>query len=373
MKNLGFTFVGGKKLRNGITTGTCVSVATKAALVCLSTGEPQKEVMITLPIGKKIWVPVHHTKTEVDEVTCLVRKDAGDDPDITDGILLGATVKKVDKSGYLIKGGVGVGRVTKSGLPAPVGEPAINPVPMQMISSICEEFIGELKGFEVTIFVPEGEQIGKRTLNPKLGILGGISILGTTGIVKPMSEEAFKESLRVELEMYVSRGHKKIVLVPGNYGDDFCKVLYGKDIKWPIIKVSNFFGYMLDQCERLGVEEILLIGDLGKMIKLSGGIFHTHSRVADCRMELMTAYGALCGADISLLEKIMEAPTTVGVIEILEDAKDFPLQRFYDMITQRVNQRVTCYCHDQVKVTTILFSREKGELARVKDLPSVLT
>lgn len=364
MKSLGYSYVGGKKLKNGITTGTCATAATKGALMYLVSGQAVELVELSLPNGQIVEVPIESTKVNGEKITCAVRKDAGDDPDVTNGILICSTVRKNGEQEIRLLGGHGVGRVTKSGLPVPQGEPAINPVPRRMLMEVCESYQEQIGGMDVTISVPEGERIAKRTLNPKLGILGGISILGTTGIVKPMSEEAFKDSLRVELEMYVKRGYKKLLLVPGNYGEDFCEELYDGQIPYPLIKISNFLGYMLEHCERLGVEEIIVVGDLGKLIKVSGGIFHTHSRMADCRMELMTAYGALLGASRELLGEIMKAPTTVAVIELLEGEEGFPLEAFYQMIVDKVTERMTSYCHDEVKISTILFSRDKGELGR---------
>lgn len=364
MKSLGYTYVGGKKLKNGITTGTCATAATKGALMYLVSGQAVELVELSLPNGQIVEVLIESTEVNGEKITCAVRKDAGDDPDVTNGILICSTVRKNGEQEIRLLGGHGVGQVTKSGLPVPQGQPAINPVPRRMLMEVCESYQEQVGGVDVTISVPEGERIAKRTLNSKLGILGGISILGTTGIVKPMSEEAFKDSLRVELEMYVKRGHKKLLLVPGNYGEDFCEELYNGQIPFPLIKISNFFGYILEHCERLGVEEIIVVGDLGKLIKVSGGIFHTHSRMADCRMELMTAYGALLGASRELLVKIMEAPTTVAVIELLEGEEGFPLKAFYQMIVDKVTERMTSYCHDEVKISTILFSRDKGELGR---------
>lgn len=360
---LGYTYVGGKKLRNGITTGTCATAATKAALDMLLNNSKLEYCQVDLPIGKQIVIPINKIKKGNDFVSCCVVKDAGDDPDITNGIEVYAKVEKNHCSDIVISGGQGIGVVTKPGLPVETGRHAINPVPYRMIQEACKKLLPEGEGVRVTIYAPEGEKLAKRTLNPKLGIKGGISVLGTTGMVKPMSEEAYKESLRIELEMHVKNGHKKVILVPGNYGYDFCEVILSKQ-RWPIIKMSNFVGYMLEQCERLEVEEVLMVGDLGKFIKVSGGIFHTHSRQADCRMELIIAYVALLGGKQNLLQELLNAHTTVAAIELLVKRQFSPMLSLYRKIAEGVSSKSMSYCHQEVKVGTVVFSRGMGELYR---------
>ncbi|WP_105615032.1 cobalt-precorrin-5B (C(1))-methyltransferase CbiD [Vallitalea okinawensis] len=368
---LGYTYVGGKKLRNGITTGTCATAAAKAALEMLLSKSRLEYCRVDLPIGKKLVIPISNIKMGKDYVSCCVVKDAGDDPDITNGIEIYAKVERNDSQEIIIKGGQGIGMVTKKGLPVELGKHAINPVPYQMIKDACKKLLPEGEGIIVTIYAPEGERLAKKTLNSKLGIIGGISVLGTTGIVKPMSEDAYKESLRIELEMYVKNGHSKVILVPGNYGYDFCQDILGMN-RWPIIKMSNFVGYMLEQCERLKVKEVLMVGDLGKFIKVSGGIFQTHSRQADCRIELMIAYVALLGGDQQLLQELLEASTTVAAIEILVKQEFNEIQNLYKKIAEGVTSRATSYCHEEVNVGTVIFSRSTGELYRDKSAEQMI-
>lgn len=363
MCRYGFTYVGQKKMKNGITSGTCITAATKAALHYMAYKESSCEVELSLPNGQVVNVPILSIEEKMDGCVAWVRKDGGDDPDITHGTPMGVFVAQNHKDDHVLIAGSGVGVVTKPGLPVDVGQPAINPVPRRMILGICEEYREEVGPVDVTVFVEKGEVIGKRTLNPKLGIIGGISILGTTGIVRPMSEEAFKDSMRVEIEMYFNQGHKTIILVPGNYGHDFCKDYYNEELPHPIVKYSNFLGYVLEQCERVGFKKIILVGDIGKLIKVSGGIFHTHSKVADCRLELMGLYTAVLGGRQDMVTDILELPTTIAAIDYLE-ARNFDMEKLYDIITQRVLNRVLAYTHDSIDFEIMLFSRDKGLLGR---------
>ena len=351
----------GKKLRYGYTTGSCAAAASKAAAYMAIKNELIDEIGIETPKGWDLTLEVINPKIETggNAASCYIKKDAGDDPDITHGILIGARVEITDSTGVELKGGEGVGRVTKPGLYIPPGEPAINPIPRKMIKAEISKVLPEGKGAIVTITVPEGEKKAKRTFNPKLGIIGGISILGTSGIVEPMSYDAFKESLAVELRMATHNGLDKLVLVPGNYGEDNAIKLFGIE-KSQIIKTSNFIGFMLNKCIEEGIKKVLFIGHIGKLIKLSGGIFDTHSKVADARLEILAANLALMGASKEVIEKIFECVTTEGAVDVIDS---FGFNGLYDILCKKAENRCAAHIHDELEVGVIMFSMQKGLLA----------
>ena len=287
----------GKRLRLGYTTGSCASAAAKAAAWMLLTGEKRENISLTTPKGIELKLPVLEIERTNDQVSCAIRKDSGDDPDITDGALIFATVSRKAGAGISIDGGTGVGRVTKRGLDQPVGAAAINSVPRQMIRENLEEVCKTLDypdGLSVVISVPAGEELAKRTFNPRLGIVGGISILGTSGIVEPMSEQALIDTIRLELKQRRLGGAEEVLLTPGNYGKDFAARSFDVRPEIPVM-TSNFIGDALDSCKELGFQNVLLVGHIGKLVKLAGGMMNTHSRYGDCRMEIMTAHAAAAG------------------------------------------------------------------------------
>ncbi len=348
----------GKKLRYGYTTGSCAAAAAKAAALMLKSGKMVEAIDIETPKGWPLRLQVYDGTIDEKGASCSIKKDAGDDPDITNGIRIHSRVDWRDDNQVNIMGGKGVGRVTKAGLPIAVGKAAINPVPLKMIEKEVREIIGPDSGLNVEIYVPEGEIIAERTFNPRLGIVGGISILGTTGIVEPMSEEAFKDSLALELRMAKAEGLEKLVLVPGNYGRDIALKHYGIDEKY-IFKTSNFIGFMLDKTLELGFEKILLIGHTGKIVKVAGGIFHTHSHVADGRLEIMTAHLALMGAPQALIKKVMNSNTTEEATEaILRYGLGEVFQILAATITEKCRQRT----FNKIQLATVVFSMQEGIL-----------
>ncbi|SHJ84293.1 cobalt-precorrin-5B (C(1))-methyltransferase CbiD [Paramaledivibacter caminithermalis] len=359
----------GKKMKYGYTTGSCAAAASKAAAYMAINNKIIDYIKIETPKGWYLTLDVIEPVIEKKRQTafCYIKKDAGDDPDITHGILIGARVEIIDTPKIIINGGKGVGKVTKPGLYVPVGEPAINPVPRKMIQSEILKVLPKDKGAMVTITVPEGEAIAKKTFNPKLGILGGISILGTSGIVEPMSDEAFKESLAMELRMAVQNGLDKAVLVPGNYGEENAVKLFNID-KSNILKTSNFIGFMLDKCIEEKIQKVLLIGHIGKLVKLAGGIFNTHSRVADGRLEIIAANLALEGASKELIEKVFECVTTEAAVEIIHE---YNYGKIYSVLCQKAEERCIAYTHGEVEIGVIMFSMAKGLLSigdKAKDI-----
>ena len=276
----------GKKLRLGYTTGSCAAAAAKAAAWMLLTGSRKETITLDTPKGIRLELAVKEITMERGSVSCAIEKDSGDDPDVTKGTLIFATVTYADTSGVTIDGGFGIGRVTKRGLDQPVGNAAINSVPRQMIRENVEEVMTLADyhgGLSVVISAPEGEMLAKKTFNPRLGIVGGISILGTTGIVEPMSEKALVDTIRVELNQRKVGGAEYVLLTPGNYGSDFIHNELGLDLK-VAVQVSNFIGEALDICKELGFKGAMLIGHVGKLVKIAGGMMKTPSKYGDCRM-----------------------------------------------------------------------------------------
>ena len=285
-----------KKLARGYTTGTCAQAATKAAAWMLLTGEKVRETEVILPNGETARFPIEGIKIEEGAVSCGVKKDSGDDPDITNGILVESWVERIRESAYLVEGGIGVGRVTKPGLNQPVGASAINRVPREMIRkelSDAAQKTGYEGGLKAVISIPDGEKLAERTFNPRLGIKGGLSILGTSGRVEPMSEQALLDTIRLEMQVKYAEGKRYLILSPGNYGLDFLKQSYGIE-ETDVVKCSNFIGDSIDMAAETGYQGLVLVGHIGKLIKVAGGIMNTHSKWADCRMEHFCGRGAPC-------------------------------------------------------------------------------
>ncbi|MCF6154314.1 MAG: cobalamin biosynthesis protein CbiD [Candidatus Brocadia sp.] len=266
-------------LQFGYTTGSCATAAAKAAAIGLFKGNIPDEVEIDTPAGIKIKLKILDKQLSDNTACCAVQKDAGDDPDVTNGCMVYARVVQAFSETIEIDGGEGVGRVTKPGLQVPVGHAAINPVPRSMIENAVRGVIGNSAGAKVIISVPNGKVLGEKTFNPKLGIIGGISIIGTTGIVKPMSEDAYKTSLLCGLDIAKGIGYETVALVPGSLGERAILNLVNIP-KDQIIQISNFVGFMLDAARERRFKKIILAGHPGKLVKLLRGDFHTHSAVS---------------------------------------------------------------------------------------------
>lgn len=347
----------GKKLRYGYTTGTTAAAATKAAAIYIKTGEKLKSIEIETPKGWTVSVPINYVKQlEDSKVIAEAVKDSGDDPDVTNTIEIKAVVEIKKEETINIVGGTGVGIITKKGLQTPIGSSAINPVPLKMIEKSFREVFGEHVGGKISIEVPRGEEIAKKTLNSKLGIVGGISIIGTTGIVEPMSETALVESLHLEIKA-ASKESEKLVMVLGNYGEKFTKVY--NEIKTPRVKISNFIGACLDFARAEGIKEILLIGHIGKLIKVAGGIFNTHSKIADGRMEILGANYMYYYDDRKVFTKIMDSNTTDEAVDIIKSvSSDF----VFDKIAEKIKKNCEARVQGEISVETILFNLPFGEL-----------
>ena len=351
-----------KPLRTGITTGLCAAAAAKAATMMLLSDERPEHVEVTAKNGAKIKLDVTDTIQEQGLIKCAVKKDAGDDPDITNGIKIFAAVSKTDAEGIEIEGGEGVGRVTKPGLKVPVGKAAINPVPMEMIKSAIEETCALFSyhgGIKVIISIPGGTEIAKKTMNQRLGIVGGLSILGTTGIVEPMSNKAIIETIKTEIDVLSAQGNKKLLITPGNYGRDFAENVLGLNMEGAL-KCSNFIGETLDYLLLKDIEEITLIGHAGKLVKIAGGIMNTHSNIADCRMEIISAHCALMGAQAATIKQIMECVTVEAAIKIMKELS------ISDSVWESIGQKIGFHLGERTKgklvVEFIVFTQEHGVL-----------
>lgn len=354
-------------MRYGFTTGSCAAAAAKAAAYMLLSGNRKEEITIMTPKGIPYHCKIREISRQEEKVSCGVLKDGGDDPDITTGSLIMAKVSVLkQESGecrIVIDGGTGVGRVTKVGLDQPVGHAAINRVPREMIrkevKEVCDslDFRGELS---VEIIVPDGEKLAEKTFNPRLGIVGGISILGTTGIVEPMSSQAIIDTIEVELKQHRAMGEKSIAIAPGNYGQEYMRDAYGYDLD-KSVKCSNFIGVTIDKAVELGFENLLLTGHIGKLIKVSGGIMNTHSKEADGRMELLAAAAVLEKVDVETVKKILGCVVTEEVIRILQETEYF--QNVMDHVMDRICYYLQKRAGDKLKIECIMYSKEFGELA----------
>lgn len=357
---------GAQELRMGYTTGSCAALAAKAAAQMLLSGGRVEMVDILTPKGLLVSVPVLETDAGNGYVSCAVRKDAGDDPDITDGVLVYAKACKTDTPGVQIDGGVGIGRVTRPGLDQPIGATAINHVPRQMIGlevqAICDRYDYE-GGISVTISIPSGALLAAQTFNPKLGIEGGLSILGTSGIVEPQSTQALIDCIGLELKSQAAQAHDGVVLTPGNYGEAFLSAHpYLSGI--PTVKCSNYIGNALDHSVACGFRRVLLVGHVGKFVKLAGGIMNTHSGVADCRMELFAAHAAFAGADRDTVSALMHAISTDACVDILDgcDLREPVLSSLLQKIQAHLERRVGA----SVKIGAVLFSNQYGFLGQTE-------
>ena len=324
-----------KKLREGFTTGSCAAAAALACCLWLRDGKCPDQVCITVPEGRQ-YIPsiIPHA-----DGSCGVIKDSGDDPDITKGMEIIAKVELLEEDGEIrFVAGEGVGTITEDGLKIPRGEAAVNPVPRQMIEAAVRGVFGS-RGAVVTVSIPGGREIAKKTFNPRLGIINGLSVLGTTGVVRPMSEDALKESLYEELKMRAVQGAETIVFTFGNQGEEALRKICPDQ---PIVQVSNYIGFMLDAALELGVKHLIIGGHPGKLAKVAAGIMQTHSKYADGRREAIITQLALMGADVELLQKIQNCVTTDAIMVLLREAG-------LDAVWNRIAEAAHRYCSARVR------------------------
>ena len=354
-----------KLLRCGYTTGTCAAAASKAAVAMLFKQELMDSVAITTPNQTDLIIDVLNPQFKDNVASCSIEKDSGDDPDITNGILVSSKVTLLpDSSEIIIEGGKGVGKVTKGGLDQPVGMSAINSVPRKMIKDSLNELAMQYNykgGFHVLISVPKGEEIAKKTFNPELGIVGGISILGTTGIVEPMSAKALADSIKVEISVIAAESNESILIFLGNFGKKFTEEDLNLSTK-PGIMCSNFIDVALDSSVEFGFKNILIVGHIGKLVKLGIGMFNTHSHNGDGRIETLLSCALEAGANIEILNEIQKCVTTNAVLDILYE-NDL-LTKTMDVLNGRIGHNIDRRIPEDINVGFICFANT-GEYSGV--------
>ena len=355
-----------RKMRFGYTTGSCAAGAAKAAVSMLLKGGTVKTVELMTPKGILLNLEIVHIEKGIGQVSCAVKKFAGDDPDVTDGIEVFVKAEKTNFSGIRIEGGKGVGRVTKRGLEQPLGSPAINQVPRSMILREAEEICSETDyegGLLLTVSIPQGEEIAGRTFNPRLGIEGGISVLGTSGIVEPMSEAALIKSIEVEMRQKVENGAAYLLVTPGNYGAAFLR----EHMDLPFeenMKCSNYVGETLDMAVDMGVKGILFISHIGKFVKVAAGIMNTHSRCADARAEVLAANALRAGISLESAKEILDTITTDEALAVIR--REGLLEPVMKEITDRVEYYLNHRAYDRLLLGAVLFSNEYGYLGETR-------
>lgn len=366
---------GSRKLRCGYTTGTCAALAASGAASYLLSGQKPQEVSLVTEKALLVRIPVcgcGRCQDDEKAAWCSVVKDAGDDADVTDGIEVCATLSLCGQAGIHIDGGSGVGRVTKPGLDQPVGNAAINSVPRRMIAdsvrAVCREY-GYTGGIRAVISIPAGEKIAAQTLNAMLGVEGGLSILGTSGIVEPMSEQALRDTIEVNIRQ-VAAESKDLILTPGNYGQQFIETENITRYGVPVVKCSNFIGDALDMAAAEGFDRVLLVGHIGKIVKLAAGIMNTHSSYADGRNEIFCAHAALCGGETALCQKLMEAVTTDACIALLDGAD--LRRRVMDSILRAIQRRLTHRASGSFLVGAVTFSNHYGVLGHTETAQAII-
>lgn len=370
-------------MRYGFTTGSCAAAAAAAACYMLLTGRKKEEMTILTPKGISYTAKLVDISINESSAACAIVKDGGDDPDITTGVHIVAEAAFLQKESpqkdktdavqqIIIRGGKGVGRVTKPGLDQPVGEAAINHVPREMIEKevqrICAlcDYNGKL---QVTISVPEGEEIAQKTFNPRLGITGGISILGTSGIVEPMSSQALLDTIQVELRQKKAMGQQMIAVTPGNYGLDFMKEAFAYDLD-KSVKCSNFIGNTIDMAAETGFCGMLLTGHIGKLVKVSGGIMNTHSKEGDCRMELLAAAALKSGGSKTQVLEILEAVTTEEGIRILQEGGN--LQKTMQILMDKIMFYLQKRAAGRLQIECMMYANGYGLLAESSGAEAML-
>lgn len=366
-------------MKYGFTTGSCAAAAAKAAAYMLLFGTKKEEITIETPKGISYHAKILDIKCSETEVSCAVEKDGGDDPDVTTGALVYAKVYERGKMDdtksqceIVIDGGIGVGRVTKPGLDQPVGNAAINRVPREMItkevSEVCS--VADYRGrLYVEISVPAGVELAKKTFNKRLGIEGGISILGTTGIVEPMSEQALLDTIRVELKQKRAEGYDIAAATPGNYGLEYMKQAYHYDLDRSV-KCSNFIGDTMDMVKELGFSGMLLTGHIGKLIKVAGGIMNTHSKYGDCRMELLAAAAIRREVPVQMVQQILECVATEEAVRILKECGK--LSEVMEEVMSKIMFYLKRRAGEHLQVECIVYANEFGELARSRGAQELL-
>lgn len=352
-----------KEMKSGYTTGSCAAAGTKAALLALQ-GNVVKEVELHALSGELLHIPIESVEFTADGAKAEVIKNGGDDPDITHGASVFTEVVINPQSKTVnFHAGLGIGIVTQPGLSVEPGQPAINPGPRKMMTQVVQELLPQGCGCDITVSIPKGIELAKKTLNPILGIEGGISVIGTTGIVRPMSEEGFKNSLTPQISVAKANGYNDIVFVPGKIGENIAKALSLPSKA--LIQTSNFIGHMLEFAVDEEIKSVLLFGHLGKLVKVAGGIFYTHSKIADARLEIMASYAAMLGMDSTGVKEIFSVKTTEAAMPIIEKY-GLVEKGYYDLLAQRASLRSQQHVFNAFTVGTVIVTL-KGEILGMDD------
>ena len=362
-----------KQLKGGYTTGACLAAGAKAGAMIMQGEDPGDRVDIVALDGTPLQIPIASVELLAHGVKVEIIKDAGDDPDITNGTSVFITFSFLTQEQLqpvygqsilykqiLFEAGQGIGHVTKPGLSLAVGEPAINPGPRQLVYNSIKDIIGD-KACLVRVDIPAGTELATKTLNPVLGIEGGISVIGTTGVLRPMSEEAFKNSLVPQIEVAKAAGFTTQIFVPGKIGERIA-TSWGLPTE-AMVQTSNFIGFMLEAGADHGLERILLFGHIGKLAKVAAGVFHTHNRVGDARLEVLAAYSAAKGMPTEGVQRILQAVTTEEALPVIEE---YGLQSVYQVIAARASYRAERLLFNRLQVGTVLVTLQ-GKLLGMEE------
>lgn len=354
----------GQKLRTGFTTGTCATAAAKAALVSIITKKRIESIEVLLPKDKRITINVASCRFDNNTARCSVIKDGGDDPDVTHGAEIIADLQITDHSGQIeIDGGIGVGRVTKPGLGLQIGSAAINPTPKKMLIQNLTEIGKEIlqkNGIRVIVSVPKGAEIAPKTDNPRLGIMGGISILGTTGIVVPYSTASFAASIRQSLDVTIAMGDNTVVLTTGGRSEDYAR----KEINLPdhcFVQMGDFSGYTIQQCAKKSIKTAHVAGFVGKLTKIAMGIKQTHVKGSKVDMDFLADLAKDCNANNKTIDEIKKANTARHVQEIIIENK---IDGFFVALCKMAYDQMRMHSENKVELKVILFDFDGSILGR---------
>ena len=352
------------KLKTGYTTGSCATAASKAALLSIINQKKIENIDILLPKRSYLKIPIDSCEFEFDKAKCIVIKNGGDDPDVTHGAEIIVELTFTEKINEIeIDGGEGVGIVTKQGLGLEINKPAINPVPKKMIIENLREAGKEIlleKGIRVIISVPKGKELGPKTDNPRLGIVNGISILGTSGIVIPFSTAAYAASIRQNLDVAIAAGNDIVVLTTGGRSEDFAK----KIVDLPehcFVQIGDFSGYAIQQCGRKDIKRAYVVGFIGKLAKMAAGVKQTHVKGSKVDMSFLSELAQKCNANENVIQEIKKANTARHVSEIIQENQ---VKGFFDLICGETYKHMRKHSEEKVPIDVILFDFEGNILAR---------
>jgi len=340
-------------LRHGFTTGTAAAAAAKAATLHLLTGRAQTSVDVPLPVGERMTISILESRSDDDGVLAAVVKDAGDDPDVTHRAVIRALVRRTETSGITLRGGSGVGTVTRPGLPVAVGLPAINPVPRQQITQAVAEALDEEAGLDVEIRVDHGEELAKKTFNPRLGIVGGISILGTRGTVKPFSNAAYQATIRQCLDVMQACGVTRPCLTTGGRSERFLRQARPQTPDTACVQVADFFSYSMKEVGRRGFDSVLWGVFFGKLVKQAQGHRYTHARSAELDLTILADWCAQCGFTPQICQEVAEANTAMQVLELVTPLPES--KTLFALLTDKAAAFARIFCGREVRVSYLLF------------------